>query len=66
MANTMTDNKYTMTDLTSNYLPYFYKPKKTSKDTILSWAAEHAIDNNYAQLLPFIRAMVNTYATERW
>ena len=28
-------------------------------------AVQHAIDNNYAHLWPFIRAMVNIYATER-
>ena len=61
-----TTNKYTVTDLTSDYLPYFYKPKKTSEDALLSWAAEHALQNNYTYFMPFIRVMVRNYATKRW
>ena len=42
-----TTKKYTVTDLTSDYLPYYGPRKKISEDTLYKWAARHPIQKNY-------------------
>ncbi len=50
-----TTNKYTVTDLTSDYLPYLYKHTKISKETLLSrreWYPEHALHLSCYAIVP--------------
>ncbi len=53
-------------DPDSNYLPYFWTPKKTNRVESLKWAEKHARDNDYAHLIPFIRRLFIIYTDTRW
>ena len=53
-------------DPDSNYLPYFWTPKKTNHVETLKWAEKHARDNDYAHLIPFIRRLFTIYTDTRW
>ena len=47
-------------------LPMFYKPKKKNSKVVLKWAQDHALNQGYGHLLPFIEEIFARYVKTRW
>ena len=63
---TYAQNKTRWNDWSAGHLPYFYRPKNKVTEDVLSRAADHARNHDYAYLIPFIRHVISTYDDTCW